>query len=44
MKKIFLLAFGIIAFINLFSQTNIENYIEGRKFKNAESGVVIFLR
>jgi len=41
MKKIFLLAFGIIAFINLFSQTNIENYIEGRKFKNAESGVVM---
>jgi hypothetical protein len=41
MKKIFLLAFGIIAFINLFSQTNIENYIEGRKFKNAESGVIM---
>lgn len=41
MKKVFLLAFGIIAFINLFSQTNIENYLEGRKFKNAESGVVM---
>ena len=37
MKKIFLLAFGIIVFINLFSQTNIENYIEGRKLKNAKN-------
>jgi hypothetical protein len=41
MKKIFLLAFGIIAFINLFSQTNIENYIEGRKYKNYKTEIII---
>jgi hypothetical protein len=41
MKKIFLLAFGIIAFINLFSQTSIENYVEGRKYKDRKTGLII---
>lgn len=41
MKKVLLLIFGIIAFANLFSQTNIENYVEGRKYKDSKTGLVM---
>lgn len=41
MKKLILLFILFISSYNLFSQTKIEDYLEGRKFKNDESGLII---
>jgi hypothetical protein len=35
------LFFLLISSINLFSQTDIVDYLEGRKFKNARTGLVV---
>lgn len=41
MKKAILFLNLIICTLNLFSQTKIEDYLEGRKFKNAATGLVL---
>ena len=41
MKKAICFLFLIICTSNLFSQTKIEDYLEGRKFKNAATGLVL---
>lgn len=41
MKKAICFLFLIICTSNLFSQTKIEDYLEGRKFKNAQTGLVL---
>ena len=41
MKKAILFLNLIICTINLFSQTKIEDYLEGRKFKNAGTGLIL---
>lgn len=41
MKKTILFLIPFFYTSNLFSQTSIENYLEGKKFKNAQTGLVI---
>ncbi len=41
MKKAILFLILFICTSNLFSQTKIEDYLEGRKFKNAATGLVL---
>ena len=41
MKKLFLTTLGIIYYFALFAQTNIENYVEGRKYKDRKTGLIM---